>query len=80
MRLGDAIAVDQQNLYDFGAIELRGEHQWRDIGRKLSIVGAGRLPERVRVAVDELLLVQYFVLRMPQYGLGYLYVAQVDGQ
>ena len=75
VRLGDAIAVDEQDLNDLGAVVLGGEHERRDVGRELSIVGRGRLPERVRVAVDELLLVEHLVLGMAQYGLGYLRVA-----
>lgn len=80
VRLGDAIAVDEQDLHDLGAVVLSGEHDGRDVGRELSVVGRGRLPERVRVAVHELLLVEHLVLGMSQDRLGYLCVAQVDGE
>jgi hypothetical protein len=64
VRLGNAIAVDQQDLHDLGAVVLRGEHDRSDVGRELSVVRARRLPERVRVAVEDLLLVQNLVLGM----------------
>ncbi len=78
VRLGDVIAVEQEDLDDLGAIVLGGQDERRDVGRELRVVWARRLPERVRVTVDQLLLVDHLVLRVLQYGLGYLCVAHVD--
>ena len=80
VRLLDAVADHEQVLHDLRAVVLSGEHDGRDVGRELSVVGAGRLPERVGGAVDELLLVEYLVLRMVEYEHGDVGVAHVDGE
>lgn len=80
VRLGDAVAVEQQHLHDLGAVVLGGEHDGRDVGRELGVVRARPLPERVLVAVEELLLVEDLVLGMLEDRLGDRRVAQVDGE
>ena len=79
VRLLDAIAVEQQQLDDLGAVVLRGEYDGRDVGRELRVLRL-RLPERVGRAVDELLLVELAILRMVEYDLGDARVAEEYGE
>ena len=80
VRPGDPVAADQQVLDDLDAVVLRGEHERRDVGRELRVIGARRLPERVGVARAKLLVGEHLVLGMTEYGLGYLQVAKIDGE
>ena len=59
---------------------LPGEDDGRDVGRELGVVGAGRLPEGVGGAVQELLVAEDLVLRVGEDELGDLGVAHVDGE
>ena len=78
MRLLNAFAIEQQHLNDLRSIVMSRQHNGRDIGRELRVLGL-RLPKRIGGTIDKLFVIEQFILWMIQDGFGYVSVTFENG-